>query len=461
MMGAGRPRGRASRGRRAPRPAVGVISLGCPKNLVDTEVMLGLLGEAGCALVANPGDADVILVNTCSFIAAAREESARALEEAIEWKKEGTVKAVVCAGCWPRHELTALHARYPEVDAFMGPGDVPRVVSVVEAALAGKGRERLLSPEPAYLYDDATPRLRATPPWTAYVKIAEGCSHGCAFCVIPRLRGPSRCRPMASVVSEARALADQGVIEVNVVAQDATAYRDPETGEDIADLLGALAHIPGLRWIRLLYAFPTGVTSRLIEVMAEEPTICKYLDLPFQHADREVLRGMGRPGDGEQYLRLIAELRQAMPDIAIRSTFLVGFPGESERAFGQLLAFVEAAQLDRVGAFTFSAEEGTRAAEMPDQVPPEEARERYHRLMSRQQTISLARNQRWVGRTLEVLTERPGAERGEWVGRSFRDAPEIDGTVVIASRRALRPGDLATVKVSGAEPYDLFGTSVD
>ncbi len=452
-----RPRGREKRGRRAPRPAVGVISLGCPKNLVDTEVMLGLLREAGCALVGDPQKADIILVNTCSFISAAREEAAEALRQAIEWKRNGAIRAVVCAGCWPRHDLEGLRARYPEVDAFMGPADVPRVVSVIEAALAGTGRERRPSAGPAYLYDEAVSRVRATQPWTAYVKVSEGCSHGCAFCVIPRLRGPLRCRPIASIAAEAKALAEQGVLEANLVAQDTTAYRDPETGRDMADLLSALARLSGLRWIRLLYAFPTSVTSRLIEVMAGEDAVCKYLDVPFQHADPEVLRRMGRPGDGEQYLRLIGKLREAMPDIAIRTTFLVGFPGESEQAFEALLAFLEAAQLDRVGAFVFSAERETPAAEMPDRIPPEVAQERYHRLMSRQREISLARSRRWVGRTLEVLLEGAGSRRGEWVGRSFRDAPEIDGTVMVTTRSELRPGTLTPVRITRAEPYDLVG----
>jgi len=509
------------RGRRSGL-AVGAISLGCPKNLVDTEVMLGLLDQAGFAVVADPQQAqeraepgraglrpvaDVILVNTCCFIAPAREEAAEALRQAVRWKQRGSAKTVICAGCWPQAALAELQECFPEVDAFMGPDQVPQVVSVVQQALAGLRPQPLVCSSPTYLYDDTTPRLRATPLWTAYLKIAEGCSHRCAFCVIPRLRGRYRCRRLSSVVAEAERLAAEGVVEVNLVAQDTTAYRDEESGAAIADLLAALARTEGLRWVRLLYGFPTRVTKRLIGTMAREPVVCKYLDLPFQHADREILHRMGRPGEGAGYLRLIADLRAAMPDIAIRSSFLVGFPGEGEGEFQRLLEFVEAAQLDRVGAFCFSREPGTPAADMPDQVPAELAHERYHRLMSLQQGISLARNQRWVGRDLEVLVEWRGQRQGEWVGRSFRDAPDIDGTVVVRSNRRLqipraqpvaepaeggpplgdpegplgvlngpsRPpegglgrqrsadtglaaGRLAKVKVTNAGPYDLAGT---
>jgi len=445
------PRGPAS------GAAVGVVSLGCPKNLVDTEVMLGLLQQAGFAVVADPEQADVMLVNTCCFIAPAREEAAAALSEAIAWKQAGRARAVICAGCWPQYALADLTVQYPQVDAFMGPDDVPRVVSVVQQAMAGPVEPRAITCPPRYLYDHTTPRLRATPPWTAYLKIAEGCSHRCSFCTIPRLRGRYRCRSLSSAVQEAEELAAEGVIEVNLVAQDTTAYRDPDTGAEIADLLAALGRGDGLRWVRLLYGFPSRVSKRMIDVIAGEPTICKYLDLPFQHADREVLQRMRRPGDGERYLRLMADLGAAMPDIALRSTFLVGFPGETEQAFRRLLDFLQAAQLDRVGAFCFSPEPGTPAADMPDQVPSEVAQERFHQLMALQQPISLARNQRWVGRTLEVLIEARGRKPGEWVGRSFRDAPEVDGVVVVSSRRRLELGHLVPVNICLAQPYDLAG----
>jgi ribosomal protein S12 methylthiotransferase len=446
MRRRGRPEGRA----------VGVISLGCPKNLVDTEVMLGLLREAGFRIVPDPERADVLLVNTCCFIGAAREESAEALAEAAEWRRARGDGVLVCAGCWPQSDVGHLQREFPEVDGFMGPGDVGRVVSVVEDVLAGRGAARPALPPSSYLYDDETPRVVATAPWTAYVKIAEGCSHRCRFCVIPRLRGRYRSRPRESIVREARALAQRGVREINLVAQDTTAYgRDLGEG-DIADLLSEMAEIEGLRWVRLLYGFPSRVTGRLIEVMARTPTVCQYIDVPFQHADDGVLRRMGRPGNGKAYLRLIERLREAMPEVAIRSTFLVGFPGEGEPEFGRLLDFVEAAQLDRAGAFCYSPERGTRAADMPGRVSPEVAQERLHELMVLQQRISLGRNRRWVGRQIEVLIEREGDTAGRWVGRSFRDAPEVDGTVkVTAACGALEPGEFVSAGVTAAEPYDL------
>jgi ribosomal protein S12 methylthiotransferase len=471
---------------RSPLAAVGVISLGCPKNLVDTEVMLGLLREAGYRVVSDLDEADVLLVNTCCFIEQAREEAARELGEAIEWRRAAEGRALICAGCWPEMEAPELRTRFPEIDAYMGPGDVPRVVSVVERALAGAGPKHPQARPSSFIYDGVTPRLRATAPWTAYLKIADGCRHRCQFCVIPRLRGRYRSRPLASVVAEARQLAAEGVREINLVAQDTTAYgagtrakgkRQKEKGErqrakgegrdeaDIADLLSALAGVEGIRWLRLLYGYPTAVTPRLIEVMAREDRVCKYLDLPFQHADHMVLRRMGRPGDGDSYLKLIARLRAAMPDIAIRSSFIVGFPGESEEEFRRLLEFIEAAQLDRAGAFCFSPERGTPAAEMSDQVPFEVAQERYHELMVLQQRVSLARNRRWLGNELEVLIEAPGerkacperSRRGEWIGRSFRDAPEIDGTVKVRRAASATPGQFVRCRVTGAGPYDLVG----
>ncbi|MFB3880552.1 MAG: 30S ribosomal protein S12 methylthiotransferase RimO [Armatimonadota bacterium] len=456
---------------RAGRPrlaAVGVISLGCPKNLVDTEVMLGLLREAGHRIVSDPDQADVLLVNTCCFIEQARQEAARELGEAIEWRRRTEGRALICAGCWPEMEAPELRERFPEIDAYMGPGDVPRVVSVVERALAGAGATGPQARPASFIYDAKMPRLRATAPWTAYLKIADGCRHRCRFCVIPRLRGRYRSRPLTSIVAEASQLASEGVREVNLVAQDTTAYgkakgktqkakgRPDEAG--IAELLSALAGIEGIHWVRLLYSYPTGVTEHLIEVMAREERVCKYLDLPFQHADRGVLRRMGRPGDGDSYLKLIGRLRAAMPDIAIRSSFIVGYPGESEQEFRRLLEFVQAAELDRAGAFCFSPERGTPAAEMEEQVPGEVAQERYHDFMMLQQRVSLSRNRRWVGREMEVLIEAAGGRKGEWVARSFRDAPEIDGTVKVRGSRApLTPGKFVQCQVTGAEEYDLVG----
>jgi len=435
---------------------VGVISLGCPKNLVDAEVMLGLLREAGFAVVTNPHQADLLIVNTCCFIGPARQESAEALAEAAELRRSGSARALVCTGCWPERDADALRRQFPEIDALMGPGDVGAVVEIVNQALAGGAAQRPLLP-PSYLYDETVPRLRTTPPWTAYVKIAEGCDHHCRFCIIPHIRGRYRSRRIGSIVEEARSLAREGVREINLIAQDTTAYGRDLGGPDIADLISALASVADLRWIRLLYAFPGRITPRLIEVMAAHDRICHYIDVPFQHADRQVLHRMGRSGDGETYLNLVRRLRRAIPDVAIRTTFLVGFPGETDAAFNRLLEFLDAAEVDRAGAFAYSPESGTPAADMPDQIPAEVAQERYHQVMVKQQAISLARNRQWVGREIEVLVESRGRSRNEWVGRSFRDAPEIDGSVILRTgRRHLRPGQFVRAEVTAAERYDLI-----
>jgi ribosomal protein S12 methylthiotransferase len=436
--------------------------------------MLGLLREAGFRVVSHPEQADVLLVNTCCFIAQAREEAAQALREAVRWRRAEAGRALICAGCWPEMEAPELRALFPEIDAYLGPGDVPNVVSAIERALAGAGPQQPQARPSSFLYDEAMPRLRATAPWTAYLKIADGCRHRCRFCLIPRLRGRYRSRPPGSVVAEARRLAAEGVREIVLVAQDTTAYGTDlkakgkrkkvkggrPNGGDLPGLLSALAGIEGIHWVRLLYGYPTGVSQRLIEVMAGEERVCKYLDLPFQHADREVLRRMGRPGDGASYLKLVSRLRAAMPDIAIRSSFIVGFPGESEEEFRRLLDFVEGAQLDRAGAFCFSPERGTPAAGMPDQVPGEVAQQRYHELMALQQRVSLARNRGWVGREIEVLIEAPSERNDEWIGRSFRDAPEIDGMVKVQAGGArLRPGQFVRCGVTAAEAYDLVGAA--
>lgn len=437
--------------------AVGAISLGCPKNLVDTEVMLGLLRQAGYEIVSDPAQASVLLVNTCCFIEEARQEGAEALEEALQWRKRPQARALIVAGCWPQSDPHHLRQHFPEIDALLGPAQVPQVVRIVERALTGSPPELPTGPPGAFLQEADTPRLRATPPWTAYLKIAEGCDHRCRFCVIPSLRGSYRSRPLDSVVAEARRLAAQGVRELTLVAQDTTAY-GRDTGEaDLAELLTRLAAIQELHWIRLLYGHPKRITSRLVEVMATKEKVCHYLDLPFQHADRGILRNMGRPGDGEEHLKLLAQLRSSLPDLAVRTAFIVGYPGEGEEEFARLMEFVEAAQLDRAGAFVYSREPGTPAAKLEGQVPTEVAEQRRDALMALQQSISLARNRSWVGRELEVLVEQPGAH-GAWLGRSFRDAPEIDGRVILRpSRRPLTPGQFTRAQITQARPYDLVG----
>jgi ribosomal protein S12 methylthiotransferase len=439
---------------------IGVISLGCPKNLVDTEVMLGYLSAARHQITRDERAAEVIIVNTCCFIAPAREESAQALREALELKERGACRLVIIAGCWPQREGARLLREFPGADALVGVSDFPRIAEVVEelAARGEKVRPLLRVSPPQYLYSDETPRILATPPWTAYLKIAEGCNHRCAFCIIPKLRGRFRSRPLESIISEAQALARRGVREMNVIAQDTTRYgRDLYGAPRICDLLRRLAAVEGVHWLRLMYCHPTGVSDELIALLRDEPKLCKYIDLPLQHSERRILRAMRRPASGGTYLALAARLRKGIRDIAIRTSVLVGFPGETEREFEALLAFLAAARFDRAGAFVYSPEQGTPAAAMPQQVPPEVAQERYRRVMELQRRISLERNREWVGKMMEVLLEAQAEAPFSWVGRSQRDAPEIDGLVYLRGGGGAKPGDFVRVRITAAREYDLEG----
>jgi ribosomal protein S12 methylthiotransferase len=439
---------------------IGIISLGCPKNLVDTEVMLGYLTAAGHEITPDPNQAEAIIVNTCCFIAPAREEAAQAVREALALKNRGPCRLVVIAGCWPQREGQRLLEEFPEADALIGLNDVPRIAEIIgqaETSAAPPGAAPIvrISP-PAYLYGDDTPRITATPPWTAYVKIAEGCDHRCAFCVIPQVRGRLRSRSIESIAAEAQALASRGVKELNLIAQDTTCYgRDIYGASRVCDLLRALAPISGVRWLRLMYCYPTGVSDELIELLRDEPKLCKYIDLPLQHSEPQILRAMRRPGSGEAYLRLIERLRDEVPGIAIRTSILVGFPGETEEQFEALLAFLSAARFDRCGAFVYSTERGTAAADMPGPVPPEVAQERYRRVMELQQRISLERNRECLGQAMEILIEAPASPPFAWVGRSYRDAPEIDGLVYVSNGSMLRPGDFVAARITAAREYDL------
>jgi ribosomal protein S12 methylthiotransferase len=456
---------------------IGLISLGCPKNLVDSEVMLGQLAAAGHDITPDERAAEAIIVNTCCFIEPAREESAQAVREALALKRRGRCRLVIIAGCWPQREGARLAERFPGVDALVGVSDFPRIAAILDelSPPASRAEPVLRISAPWYLYGDDTPRLLATAPWTAYVKIAEGCDHRCAFCVIPQLRGPLRSRPLGSVVAEAQNLAQRGVKEVNLVAQDTTAYGrdlygDPATGSGspraksrgearICELLRRLAAVEGLRWLRLMYCFPTEVDDDLIGLLRDEPKLCEYIDLPIQHSEREVLRAMRRPGSGARYLELIGRLRAEVRGIAVRTSIVVGFPGETGEQFEALLEFLAAARFDRVGAFVYSREEGTPAARLARQVPPEQARERYRRVMELQQGISLHLNQAWVGAEIEVLVEAAADRPFAWRGRSRRDAPEIDGVVYLRGTDA-RPGEMVRARITGAREYDLEGEIV-
>jgi ribosomal protein S12 methylthiotransferase len=441
-----------------------LISLGCPKNLVDSEMMLGQLQLSGYELTTNADEADVIVVNTCGFLQAAAQESVDALLAAAERKKGGKCRAVIAAGCMTQRFGAEAAEAMPEVDGFIGVGQVLELPVVVDRALGGERASLLRGP--AAGFEGYGLRIRSTPAWTAYVKVSEGCDRKCAFCVIPQIRGPMVSRPMEVIVAEAEALAAEGAGEIILIGQDPNRYGvDLRQGHQLAALVRRLARIEALRWVRLMYLFPDRSLEPLIDLLAEAEAaprgsarVCRYLDIPFQHAAPEVVRAMNRPGGAESYLDFLARLRAACPEVSVRSTFIVGFPGETERHFAELLAFVREAQLDWAGVFQYSREEGSPAASMPGQVPRRVARERYDRLMRLQQEITAARNARWLGRTFDVLVEEVDGARA--VGRHEGQAPEIDGVVTLDLRDLPpaahpAPGQWVSVRATGVEGYDL------
>jgi ribosomal protein S12 methylthiotransferase len=428
-----------------------IITLGCPKNTVDSEMMAELLRRAGHVQVDQPRRADVLIVNTCGFIAPAREESYAALRKLAVGKRRG--QRLVAAGCLAQRYGEAIRQKVPEVDALIGTQSWPEIVTLFERLEAQEPAQAPCILSPGGNLVASVPR-RAILGATAYLKIADGCDAACAFCAIPLIKGPQRSKPLADVLREAKELAAQGVRELVLIAQDTTAYgRDRSETDALAHLLQALSReVPELEWLRILYAYPQHVTPRLIEVMAGLPQVCHYLDLPLQHGHPDVLRRMNRPHRVEAIFRLIATLREAMPDIALRSSFIVGFPGETEAEFEALLDFMRAIALDKVGVFAYSAEEGTPAASLPDQVPPQVIAERYERAMLVQQEISLRCNQRQVGRELPILVE--GVGQGLIVGRSYREAPEIDGVVLL--RGKAKVGQFVRGRIVAAQEYDLL-----
>jgi ribosomal protein S12 methylthiotransferase len=436
---------------------VALISLGCPKNLVDSEMMLGQLQTNGYELTPDAADADVIVVNTCGFLGAAAQESVEALLEAAERKKGGKCRAVIAAGCMTQRFGTEAAASLPEVDGFIGVGQVQALPGVVRAALHGERTAPLQGPSAGF--EGYGLRIRSTPSWSAYVKVSEGCDRKCAFCVIPSIRGPMVSRSIEAIAAEAELLAGQGTRELVLVGQDPTRYGvDRGEGFQLAALMRRLARVESLRWVRLMYLFPDRSADAVIEVLATEERVCNYVDIPFQHASRSVLRRMNRPGSGEEYLAFLEKLRRACPDVSVRSTFITGFPGETESEFQELLQFVQAAQLDWVGVFPFSPEEGSPAHDMPDRVPRRAAEARRRELMRRQREISATQRRRWVGRELEVLVERISAAGRRGAGRSEGQAPEIDGIIRLrtgARQPPLVPGQFVRARVTGSTSYDL------
>jgi ribosomal protein S12 methylthiotransferase len=435
------------------KPVIAVSHLGCEKNRIDTEHMLGLLVQSGYQVDSNEELADYVIVNTCSFIQAAREESVRTLVELAEANKK-----IVITGCMAQHFQQELLDEIPEAVAVVGTGDYHKIVEVIQRAEAGE-RVQEVSAEPVYIADETTPRYRTTTEGVAYLRIAEGCDYRCAFCIIPHLRGNQRSRSLESIVAEAKQLAAEGVQEIILISQITTNYGVDLYGEPrLAELLRALGAVE-VPWIRMHYAYPTGLTPKVIAAIQETPNVLPYLDLPLQHSHPEVLRAMNRPWQGQVNDGIIERIKTAIPDAVLRTTFIVGFPGETEEHFQHLLAFVQRHEFDHVGVFTFSAEEGTPAFSLPNQLPQAVMDDRRDRLMQVQQPISLRRNQAQVGRVVDVLIEQENPETNELVGRSARFSPEVDGLVYVQGDARL--GSMATVEITGADVYDLYGQIAD
>ncbi|MDA8233241.1 MAG: 30S ribosomal protein S12 methylthiotransferase RimO [Clostridia bacterium] len=436
---------------------VGVVSLGCAKNLVDTEVMLGILSESGYRITPEASEAEVLIINTCGFISAAKEESINTILDLAQYKETGNCKALIVTGCLGQKYKDDLAGELPEVDAIIGTGQVAEIGQVVERVL--KGRERVLEvSKPDFIYSHELPRIQSTPGYSAYVKIADGCDNCCSYCVIPELRGNYRSRPIESIVQEVKNLAALGVKEIMLIAQDTTRYGQDLYGEyKLVDLLERLKAIDGVVWLRLLYCYPSHFTQGLIDFMAVNPKVCKYLDIPLQHATDRILADMNRKGNRQQIVDLIGRIRSKMPDIVLRTSFIVGLPGESEEDFEELLGFMREMEFDHVGIFTYSQEEGTPAADFPQQVPEELKEDRYDRAMALQLSISQEKNQRRVGKRLEVLVEgEVTGEPGTFYGRSEGNAPEIDGKIYFTGT-GFQPGDVVMVRITQGFDYDLMG----
>lgn len=434
------------------KPTIAISHLGCEKNRIDTEHMLGLLVQAGYQVDSNEDLADYVIVNTCSFIEAARTESVRTLVELAEANKK-----IVIAGCMAQHFQQDLLAELPEAVALVGTGDYHKIVEVIKRAEAGE-RVQEVSAQPTYIADETTPRYRTTSEGVAYLRVAEGCDYRCAFCIIPHLRGNQRSRTLESIVTEAKQLASEGVQEIILISQITTNYGVDLYGEPkLAELLRALGKVD-IPWIRMHYAYPTGLTPQVIAAIQETPNVLPYLDLPLQHSHPEILRAMNRPWQGRVNDAIIERLKATLPDAVFRTTFIVGFPGETEQHFEHLLQFIRNHEFDHVGAFTFSPEEGTPAYQLPNQLPQEVMDARRDALMAVQQPISAKRNQGEVSKVVDVLIEQENPSTGELIGRSARFAPDVDGLVYIQGEATL--GTIVPVKITGADIYDLNGSVV-
>ncbi len=475
------------------RRKVGFVSLGCPKNLVDSEVMMGMLAQAGAEITARAEDADVIVVNTCSFIETAQQESVNTILEMARHKTEGRAQKLVVTGCLVERFRADIQKDIPEVDAVVGTGELPKILEAADLAprsaaalpqlvtitgrAEGDARERSgrfsrgewhgsVAELPNYLYDENTPRLLATEKSSAYIKIAEGCDHPCTFCIIPQLRGKFRSRRFESVVLEAEQLVAQGVREITLIGQDTTCYaEDLGLKNGLALLLDRLARIEDLRWVRFLYAYPNKITPRLLETIARHEKICSYMDVPLQHASGAVLKRMKRGGSGDIFLRQIELMRSIIPGLTLRTSFIVGFPGETARDFHELCDFVREARFDWMGVFGYSDQEGAGAYRLAHKIAPAEIERRRRKLMQIQKPISRRRKKSLIGARFDVLVEGPSAETELlWEGRTPMHAPEIDGKVFIndfEDERELEPGTFHRCEITEAHDYDLVGRLIE
>jgi ribosomal protein S12 methylthiotransferase len=446
---------------------VGFISLGCPKNLVDSEVMMGQLKQSGYQITPDAADAETIVVNTCGFIDSAKKESIDTILEAAQLKTNGQAKRLIVAGCLVERYRDELKAEIPEVDAFIGTSQINDILTVCDPTTNTRSLPvvPIGNQSATYLYDESTPRVLATPSHYAFVKIAEGCDRPCAFCFIPQMRGHFRSRRFGSIIAEAHQLAEEGVKEVILVAQDSSRYGEDLGKQDaLARLLRELSHVDGIEWVRVMYTYPTHISDAFLDVLAEEPRAVKYLDMPLQHASQNVLKLMKRGGNRKSLERLIERVRKRVPGIAVRTTFISGFPGETENDYEELLGFIKSVEFDRVGVFTYSDEEGTPAFDLSDKVPSRTAARRRNSLMKEQAKISRRKNKARVGEVVPVLFEGESKESELlWQGRMETQAPDIDGCVLINDvPEGVLPatGQLVKVEITEAYEYDLVGRIV-
>ena len=445
---------------------IGVVSLGCPKNLVDSEIMLGLIHEENFEITNDPSEAEIIIVNTCGFIESAKEESINTILQMAEYKKSGSCKYIIVTGCLSQRYAEELFNELPEADAIAGVEVYDEIGSIIKRVMNGERFIMLERSKPDVIYtskETFLPRILTTPSYTAYLKIAEGCDNCCSYCAIPKIRGPYRSKQMEQVLKEAKALADNGVKELIVVAQDTTRYGEDLPGGKLllADLLKELNKIESLKWIRVMYCYPNNFTDELIETFASLDKVCKYVDLPLQHASNRLLASMNRYDTREEVETLLAKLRKRIPGIVIRTTFIVGFPGETDADFEELKEFVEQQRFENAGVFAYSQEEGTVAGAMPNQIPDEIKQERYHELMALQAQISEEIHKDTEGQTLEVLVE--GIEEdgsGLHYGRSYREAPDIDGLVFIENPGDIKPGCFVKVNILQGFTYESVGERI-